>query len=314
MKPSNYVQINKRVLVAFLMAVVIIGYSIYANKKDFSINTLIQKNLPNTQEKSDQSKLVNLEELVKKDSDGDGVPDWEESLWGTSPNNPDTLGHGSGDRAEIDKIKTSLRDNNSVGVGVGGNSQTSLFTRQLYSSVVALKQSGNFSNTTIDSLSTGITDNIREQSKEKIYYVMSDLKVVGVATSTILSYKDDILRIAAKYARMGLGDEVIVLAKSVDAKNQATLKGLDQYIIQYRKILGENLEIAVPKNLAQNHLNLVNGYRNIVESLSLAEEIFSDPMAGLMEMTRYRNATNSVIISLSEIERYLIDRGIILNK
>ncbi len=35
-----------------------------------------------------------LGDLINRDSDGDQVPDWEESLWGTDPNKKDTDGNG----------------------------------------------------------------------------------------------------------------------------------------------------------------------------------------------------------------------------
>ena len=34
---------------------------------------------------------------LQKDSDGDGLPDWEEALFGTNPHNPDTDGDGTSD-------------------------------------------------------------------------------------------------------------------------------------------------------------------------------------------------------------------------
>ena len=44
-------------------------------------------------------------DLVNRDTDGDGLLDWEESLWDTDPNNKDTNGDGVSDSVEIAKIK-----------------------------------------------------------------------------------------------------------------------------------------------------------------------------------------------------------------
>lgn len=310
MRSSDDILTNRKILLAFALALLIIGVSIYANKKEATPKPIAQKT---TVTQTAQTETLNLEELVQKDSDGDGVPDWEESLWGTNPTNTDTFGHGLGDRAEIDKMKIALRGNAKTDGAISGeDTQTSLFAKQLYSSVLALKQSGNFTDTTAGSLSVGVTNNIKEQAKEKIYYVASDLKIVGEATSSIEAYRGDIVRIATKYEKAGLGDEILILASVVDNKNPAGLKNLDKNIVLYRKILGENLFISVPKNMAQNHLILVNGYRNVLESLSQAGEIFSDPIAGLVEITRYRNSTNSILIALAEIERYFASRGTIM--
>ena len=40
-------------------------------------------------------------ESTEPDRDGDGLPDWEEGVWGTNPNNPDTDGDGTYDGEEV---------------------------------------------------------------------------------------------------------------------------------------------------------------------------------------------------------------------
>ena len=60
--------------------------------------------------KKDESKLstqkLTINQLLQKDSDGDGVMDWEEGLWGTDPNNTKTF-EGIPD-AEYIKTKSYL--------------------------------------------------------------------------------------------------------------------------------------------------------------------------------------------------------------
>ncbi|MEK7614158.1 MAG: hypothetical protein AAB428_00625 [Patescibacteria group bacterium] len=90
----------------------------------------------------------------------------------------------------------------------------------------------------------------------------------------------------------------------MDKKDSGSLKGLDKIITNYRRLLDETLPIAVPKNLATNHLIIVNSYRNIIESLENAGKIFSDPIVGLVEVARYRNSSNMLILSLSILGRY----------
>ncbi len=48
-----------------------------------------------------------LGELVKKDSDQDGLPDWEETLWGLDPRNPETT-PGTKDADVVAKRRAEL--------------------------------------------------------------------------------------------------------------------------------------------------------------------------------------------------------------
>ncbi|MCR4311641.1 MAG: hypothetical protein NUV54_03715, partial [Candidatus Taylorbacteria bacterium] len=57
---------------------------------------------PLTVQKSEESPLL------AKDSDSDGLKDWEEQLWKTDPLNPDTDGDGTPDGAEIKSGRNPL--------------------------------------------------------------------------------------------------------------------------------------------------------------------------------------------------------------
>ena len=48
-----------------------------------------------------------LESMVNKDTDGDGILDWEEGLWGTDPIKKETT-PGTPDKVAIEKIKASV--------------------------------------------------------------------------------------------------------------------------------------------------------------------------------------------------------------
>ena len=51
-----------------------------------------------------------LENLITRDTDLDGVLDWEEGLWGTDPTKKDTNDDGVFDGVEIAKLKTAQED------------------------------------------------------------------------------------------------------------------------------------------------------------------------------------------------------------
>ena len=55
------------------------------------------------------------EQVFEKDTDGDGLKDWEEALYGFDINNPDTKGNGAGDLKEIEKLKTESAETSETG-------------------------------------------------------------------------------------------------------------------------------------------------------------------------------------------------------
>ena len=72
---------SNKIFYAIVLGLVIIGFS-YAISRP-KIEPSAKKNTSAGNETQD--KTINLADLVQKDSDGDGIPDWEETLWGTDP-------------------------------------------------------------------------------------------------------------------------------------------------------------------------------------------------------------------------------------
>ncbi len=290
--------IENKIFWTIVVAIIIVSFSFVASrpKKDVSEKTAGSEAVQTTRE-------ISLNELVNKDSDKDRVKDWEEELWGTDPYNPDTLGRGFGDLAEINKKRATL-PKTATDTKNGNLTETDAFTQQLFASIMALKQDGSMTDETMSDVSSSIVENLKKEAEEKQYYALSDLKIVPAGTSSVISYQKDMARVAKKYSNAGLGKEITALAKAVDKKDSGSLKGLDKTTTIYRHLLDETLSVTVPKNLAPNHLIIVNSYRNIIESLGNAEKIFSDPIVGLVEVARYRNSSNLLILSLAILGRY----------
>ena len=80
-----------KLIVVFLLGALLIGgrflFSNNDNVYQVSENAALALNSANTS--------------ANKDSDHDGLKDWEEELWGTDPNNPDTDGDGTPDGEEV---------------------------------------------------------------------------------------------------------------------------------------------------------------------------------------------------------------------
>ena len=93
-----------------------------------------------------------IDSIATKDSDNDGLKDWEEALWQTAPNNPDTDGDGAKDGAEIAAGRDPLKKGPDDQLTLESASTTpkitkpltasNQFSRDLFTRYVTLKQTG----------------------------------------------------------------------------------------------------------------------------------------------------------------------------
>lgn len=131
---------NRSVVAGRLMAVMIVGitlmffasvsYAIFGQKKvavgEPAQTPVMAPNMP-----------AEVAAVYEKDSDGDGLADWEELFWGTDPDNPDTDGDGIPDNEAVKQPHLASgtgSETTSINVDTGTEALSKdLFTSFMYS-------------------------------------------------------------------------------------------------------------------------------------------------------------------------------------
>ncbi len=155
---------NKKVfLVSFAVLFVFLAFFI-KTKSVFKNSSLKQTGLVYNNE--------TVGDLISTDTDGDGVLDWEESLWGTDPTKKDTSGNGLGDAAEIEKMKQAT-GKSTLGLAQSEENltETDKFSRELFTTIVALNQTGGLDQNTVDKLSSSLIQQIQNPAIKKFSHL-----------------------------------------------------------------------------------------------------------------------------------------------
>lgn len=259
----------------------------------------------------DRAELVygdaTIADLVNKDSDQDGVLDWEEPLWGLDPTKKETT-PGTPDSTVIAKLKAENGYNLDNPLGTitqpeENLTETDKFSRELFSTTAALSQNGAMDRTTAENISGSLAEKIKNSVPRKVY-VATEIKTTSDnSAKSIKKYSDALLsNVFNNYKTdtsvMDILKRFIIDENNVDA---TVLKELDPLIKQTQTMIDQALKITVPDSLTSAHLDLLNGLERVAENISDIRLYESDPILALGGISKYNENTATLESAIKKL-------------
>lgn len=243
-----------------------------------------------------------VEDLLQRDTDGDGVLDWEESLLGLDPTKTETTA-GTPDITVANKLRANDAGEAGTSEAEGGSeenlTETDKFSRELFSTVAALEQSGSLDQATAEKMVNSLVENIQNSPQRKIY-TLADLVVDN--KTTVEKYNSTLNEIYAKYpienSILGVLEKFIIDQNNVDV---GVLAELDPIIGQNKKIVAALVKANVPQYLAALHLNVVNTLQGLTENLEDIKLYDSDAIVALGGISKYQETALKLEASLNNL-------------
>ncbi len=251
-----------------------------------------------------------LTDLIQKDTDGDGIPDWEEALWGTDPNKKVTF-NDMPDATYIENKKKELKIESSV--NETKLTETEKFAREFFTSYSAMKSSGQIDNNTINTFSNALGQKIVDPTLID-RYGEADIKINALDnTSTKQKYYADIKTLFKSYQGSGIGDELNIISNNLTKNPEGkTINGVDQYAKlstianAYQDFAKKTMELSVPQSLIEYHLRIANSANNTGISVLNMGKIVTDPIVGLSGLSQYQKYSDSLVKAVADLEAYLL--------
>ena len=253
-----------------------------------------------------------LPDLIQRDTDGDGVPDWEEALWGTDKNKKITF-NDTPDATYIANKKKELKIEGSVLADATKLTETEKFAREFFTSYSAMKSSGQIDQNTINDFSSALGQNIVNPTLVD-RYTETDVKINNVDNpASKQKYYFEVKTLFKKYQSAGLGNELDLVSQAL-ASNSAdgTSSNTSQYdklpaiASAYQNFAQKVMELSVPQSLAEYHLRIANSANNTGISVSNLGKIASDPIVGLSGLSQYQKYSDDLVKAVTDLEAYLL--------
>ncbi len=255
-----------------------------------------------------------LNGLIARDSDSDGIADWEETLWGTDPNNKNTYGISDIDYIKNKREEIKANESTNPNSDNTGETETEKFARQFFTSYTAMKTSGEVSDTTINDFSNTLAEKVADPIiVDK--YTEKDIKTMEKdSNDDKKNYYIAVGNLFETYTNKGLGSELIVAGsmistgKTEDPEGQGALLEISNL---YKEFAQKLSLVSVPKSLVIYHLKIINSSNNMSVAVLNMSKMLADPIIGISGTSQYEKHSNDLMTSVEDLETFLSKNGII---
>ncbi len=249
-------------------------------------------------------------QLLEKDTDGDGVKDWEEILWGTNINSPATF-NNMPDKDYVDDKKKQT----SLASGIPGSdsenlNETEKFSREFFSTILALKESGTLNEFNIANLARKFSAEIGTSANLTQNYTDSDVKIGADTLSAKKTYYDKFSKALAQAYKDGMGYEMATLSTYVTSEdiNVGPILEISSFYKTYTKSL---LDMQVPSSARNMHLELLNISDNMSSIFKNIGQANENSIIGLIAVSQYNANEVRLEKTLLDFLAYFKANGIV---
>jgi hypothetical protein len=259
-----------------------------------------------------QSTQQLLQSYSQKDSDGDGLPDWEEALYGTDPNNPHSFSPTLTDGQAVaeglikPKFETTAASASSTdlatqvpGIDAASGSLTDEFAQQFFGQYIS-QQTGDTdtqpSDADIDTYAQQAMQQFVSDNIQKDPYTLSQVNVSGSGSDALVSYS--------------AADESVFDANTVNSSKNELEYFSDAVEKNDTAIAPQLMEVQVPSEMQYAHLELANSVSRLGVDITNMSMFSTDPLRGYIGFSEYQTDVNSFGQALTDINKVYVSEQV----
>lgn len=311
---------NWRVLAATLFSVVlIVGAYVFARGIES----------PQAAQASSETEL--LKAIATKDSDGDGLPDWEEALYGTNPRLIDTFKLGMTDGEAVSRglivpkaiadiaVATpsplSLDSSGLPPAPVDGT-LTATFAKNFFALYLAAKQSNGGAD-----LSESEMSDIASQAMDSLsaavapapdFKSAAGLTVSGSGADALTAFAVSAEAVLIKNTSDATTSEIAYLKNALINNDATAYPHIASIAKAYRDSAIGLSVLSVPVELAADDLMLVNAMMRISQITTDFTRAETDPLAAMLALKQYPQAASDLGTAFIQIGKIYAEAGVTL--
>lgn len=275
----------------FIIAVIAVFFTI-KGVISFIKSGRVNKNTPTT---------VVVGDIIQKDSNDNGIPDWEEYLWGLNPDKD-----GKKNKEFILAKKKSLEESGVITASDDSQSisENEILSRQFFATITSLQQTGNISPESLQSISSAIGQKIEVNQIPNVYS-KNDLIISSDSAKANEAYFMAFDQLVTKYENADIGRELTLVSQGIGNNDPQALDAAASVASAYRSFGMDLTKIPVPNSAYSIHLDLANNYEKTAQSIEGLTKTLTDPIIGMRAILSYKQYSDALVSDIEKLGEIL---------
>jgi hypothetical protein len=266
------------------------------------------------------------EELLKayaaKDTDADGLPDWQESLYGTDPHVADTDGDGTTDGEAVrtglikPRIATAVPAPTPIDVDdiPGPTAQPGSVTDQFGQLFLdRYVKAGGGSELTVEQQQALVDDLLIEfgtRAEEILDSNYSEISVRVSPTVTVDEYAAAVeLTLRSHETTAEASNPILLMEAYLQNGDQSALPHLRTLEAAYYGIAKDLAGMTVPTSLREEHLTLMRSFDSLGRSTTAVINFEKDPLVVMGSLAVYPQSSRDMLNAFQDIAAVILENG-----
>jgi hypothetical protein len=262
-----------------------------------------------------------LRAYVEQDSDQDGLPDWQEEVYGTDPANPRSVDASMTDKDAVaeglvapafisEEAPDPVKKIDIPGEEPSPNSLTKRFSEQF---IQAYLSAGGGKNVTQEEQQQIISTLLKTFTQEVVETISSSYTRVSVRSNSKISleaYSADLWSIFTKNdVPAEFGNPLALGQELINGAGETVLPDLTRLEKTYSSIADDLLETAVPPSAVEIHLSLLRNFDSFARAVNTLSTYEQDPIAALGALSIFETNSDSVVESFQSLAILILAEG-----
>lgn len=256
---------------------------------------------------------------LNQDSDHDGLKDWEEQIYGTDPESPDTDGDQTADGEEIklnrDPLKPGPKDQlpeplaeKKEAPATEKNNLTQKFINKFGEKFILPRLDDPAVNINTK-LSQEILKDLPLNISHPTYYTEKDIITLKNDTpENFTSYLREFNTIISNSFRSLPQSEIMIFSEALQAEDLSQLSILDVYLSAYQAALIKLNSLPVPPAFANSHLAYLNATKRQQIAVEKMRQAETDVIKGTYGAQEYMTANNEIATIEKKLQKTLNEK------